>query len=190
MWTDRELVAALVQGDRQATVQAWREYAPRVFSIVERTMGLATDAEDITQDIFMRVFSRVHTLRDPEAFGSFVFSVALRVIKGHLRNRRVRKILHLADPVPDLPIPGLDMDARRTLRRFYEILDTLPANERVVFALRHIEGMTMAEIAQFSGSSLSTSKRRLRRATERIIRKTEADPQLSQYASRIISDGE
>jgi RNA polymerase sigma-70 factor, ECF subfamily len=189
-WTDRELVLALLARDPQAAVQAWRKYAPRIFGIVERTLGLAADAEDITQDIFLRVFSRVHTLRDVEAFGSFVLSVALRVIKGQLRSRRVRKILHLVERVPDLPIPGLDIDARRTLRRFYEILDTLPAAERFVFALRHVEGMTLTEIAESSGISLSTAKRRLQKATTRVTKKTEADPALSRYSSRMISDVE
>jgi RNA polymerase sigma-70 factor (ECF subfamily) len=189
-WSDRDLVAALSARDPRAAVQAWRKYAPRIFGIVERTLGLASDAEDITQDIFLRVFARVHTLRDPEAFGSFVLSVALRVIKWHLRSRRVRKILHLVDQVPDLPIPGVDLEARRTLRKFYEVLDTLPAEERVVFALRHIEGMTLSEVAAASGTSLSTAKRRLHRAAERVAKKTKAEPSLARYLSRTISDVE
>jgi RNA polymerase sigma-70 factor (ECF subfamily) len=189
-WTDRELVTALLARDPRAAAQTWRKYAPRVFRIVERSLGLAPDAEDITQDIFLRVFSRVHTLREPEAFGSFVLSVALRVIKWHLRSRRVRKILHLVEHVPDLPVPGLDMDARRTLRRFYDVLDTLPADERFVFALRHVEGMTLTEVAELSGVSLSTAKRRLQKATLRITTKTKADPELSHYSSRIMRDVE
>src|SRR5450432_812102 len=136
-WTDRELVAALLAREPRAAVETWRKYAPRVFGVVERTLGLAPDAEDITQDIFLRVFSRVHTLREPEAFGSFVLSVALRVIKQQLRSRRVRRILHLTGHVPDQPVPGLDIEARGTLRRFYDVLDTMPAGERFVFAWRH-----------------------------------------------------
>jgi len=189
-WTDRDLVLALVARDPQASVHAWRKYAPRIFGIVERTLGLASDAEDITQDIFLRVFARVHTLRDPEALGSFVLSVALRVIKWHLRSRRVRKILHLVERVPDLPTPGVDLEARRTLRRFYEVLDALPADERMVFALRHIEGMTLSEVADASKISLSTAKRRLQRASLRVAKKTQADPALAGYSSRTNSDVE
>src|SRR5450755_2025538 len=189
-WTDRQLVAALLAREPRGAVETWRKYAPRVFGVVERTLGLAPDAEDLTQDIFLRVFSRVHTLREPEAFGSFVLSVALRVIRWHLRSRRVRKILHIVERVPDLPIPGLDIDARRTLRRFYEVLDTLPADDRFVFALRHVEGMTLVEIAELSGVSLSTTKRRLQKATSRVMKKTEADPALSHYSSRMMRDVE
>jgi RNA polymerase sigma-70 factor (ECF subfamily) len=189
-WTDTELVNALLARDPRAAAQTWRKYAPRVFGVVERTLGLASDAEDITQDIFLRVFSRVHTVRDPEAFGSFVLSVALRVIKWHLRSRRVRKILHLMEQVPELPVPSLDIEARRSLRRFYDVLDTLPADERFVFALRHVEGMSLPEIAELSGVSLSTAKRRLRRATLRVSKKTQADPTLSAYSDRIMRDVE
>jgi RNA polymerase sigma-70 factor (ECF subfamily) len=189
-WSDRELVLALLSGDPRAAAQTWRKYAQRVFGVVERTLGLASEAEDITQDIFLRVFSRVHTLREPEAFGSFVLSVALRVIKGHLRSRRVRKILHFVEQVPELPMPGLDFEARRTLRRFYDVLDSLPASERFVFALRHVEGMTLLEIAELSGVSLSTIKRRLTKATLRVSKKTQADPALSHYSPRIIRDVE
>jgi RNA polymerase sigma-70 factor (ECF subfamily) len=190
LWSDRQLVAALLERSPQGAAQTWRKFAPRVFGLVERTLGLASDAEDITQDIFLRVFSRVHTLREPDAFGSFVLSVALRVIKWHLRSRRVRKILHLVEHVPDLPVPGLDIDARRTLRRFYDLLDTLPADQRFVFALRHVEGMTLTEIAELSGVSLSTAKRRLQKATLRLTKKTQADPALAHYSSRIMRDVE
>jgi RNA polymerase sigma-70 factor (ECF subfamily) len=189
-WGDRELVAGLLARDPRAAAQTCRKYAPRVFRVVERTLGLASDAEDITQDIFLRVFSRVQTLREPDAFGSFVLSVALRVIKQQLRSRRVRRILHLTGHVPDQPVPGLDIEARGTLRRFYDVLDTMPAGERFVFAWRHVEGMTLPEIADLSGVSLSTAKRRLRKATLRVRKKTQADPALSDYSPRIMRDVE
>jgi RNA polymerase sigma-70 factor (ECF subfamily) len=188
--TDRELVAALLARDPSAPVLAFRKYAPRIFGIVQRMLGGSSDAEDVTQDIFLRVFSRVHTLRDPDALSSFVLSVALRVIKWHLRQRRVRKILHLVERVPEISVPGLDIDARRTLRRFYEVLDTLPADERFVLALRHIEGMTLNEVADSAAISRSTAKRRLSKGAQRLARKVAADPSLALYSSRIISDVE
>lgn len=188
--TDRELVAALLARDPSAPVLAFRKYAPRIFGIVQRMLGTSNDAEDVTQDIFLRVFSRVHTLRDPDALSSFVLSVALRVIKWHLRQRRVRKILHLVERVPEISVPGLDIDARRTLRRFYEVLDTLPADERFVLALRHIEGMTLDEVAESAAISRSTAKRRLNKGAQRLARKVAADPSLVLYSSRIKSDVE
>jgi RNA polymerase sigma-70 factor, ECF subfamily len=188
--SDRELVASLLAHERTAPLLTWRRYAPRIFGIVQRTLGSATDAEDVTQDVFMRVFSRVHTLRDPDALSAFVLSVAIRVIRGHLRQRRVRKILHLVEEVPEVSVPGLDVEARGTLRRFYEVLDELPSDERVVLALRHVEGMTLAEVAESSGISLSTAKRRLNKATARLAKRVANDPTLTRYSARITRDVE
>lgn len=188
--TDSDLVAELVAKNPRATVIAWNEHAPRIFRVMERTLGSASDADDATQETFIRVFARIHTLRDPSAFGSFVLSVAMRVLKGHLRYRRVRKILHLVDALPEIGGPALDVEARHGLRRFYALLDELPANERLVFALRHIEGMTLAETAASAAFSLSTTKRLLRRAAARLARKVEKDPALSSYSARMFSDVE
>jgi RNA polymerase sigma-70 factor, ECF subfamily len=180
--TDRELVGALLRRESGAAELAWRRHAPRIFAVVQRTMGPYVDAEDITQDIFLRVFARLPTLKDPDAFSHFVLSVALRVIKWQLRRRRVRRILQLAPTeVPELPVPALDAEACQALRRFYQLLDTLPVAERTVFVLRHLEGMDLRELAEAIGMSLATTKRRLRRATARMTAEAAADPALAQY---------
>jgi RNA polymerase sigma-70 factor (ECF subfamily) len=185
--SDRELVSALLARDPRAAALVWRKHAPRIFGVVQRTMGPDVEAEDLTQDIFLRVFARLHTLKNPDALGHFVLSVALRVIKWQLRQRRVRRILRLAEDghVPEVSVPGLDAEARQALRRFYCLLDTLPGDERSVFVLRHIEGMNLLEIAQTVGMSLATIKRRLHRATARVAELTRSDSALSAYTSSL-----
>ncbi len=182
-WRDRELVAALVARDTTAAVVAYRRFAPRVYGIVQRALGPGADAQDVTQDVFLRVFARVHTLRDPDALGSFVLSVALRVIKWQLRQRRVRRILSLTHDgdVPEASVPGLDSEGREALRKFYRLLEQLPADERTVFTLRQIEGMDLQQIASAVGVSLATVKRRLSRARERLIHKIRLDATLLPY---------
>ena len=182
-WRDREIVASLMAKDPTAAVIAYRRFAPRVFGIVQRAMGPGADAEDFTQDIFLRVFARIHTLRDPDALGSFVLSVALRVIKWQLRQRRVRRILNLTDDghVPEGSSPGLDIEARAALRKFYGLMEQLPVNQRTVFSLRQIEGMDLQEIADAVGVSRATVKRRLSRARDRLINKIRLDSALKAY---------
>jgi RNA polymerase sigma-70 factor, ECF subfamily len=188
--SDRDLVASLIAHEPTAPVLTWRKYAPRVFGMIQRTLGSASDAEDATQEVFLRLFSRIHTLRDPDALGAFVISVAIRVIRGHLRQRSARKTLHLVEDLPDIAVPGLDMEARSTLRRFYEVLDALPTDERLVLALRHLEGMTLTEVAAATGLSLSTAKRRLSRASARLAKRVANDPLLVRYSARIDRDVE
>ena len=185
-WTDCELVDALRADDPRGAIATWDKYAARIFGVVQRTIGPGEDAEDVTQDIFLRVFARVHTLKNPDALGSFILSVALRVIKWQLRRRRVRNFLRLANDgiLPEVATASPDAEARQALRRFYEILDDLPVEERTVFVLRHVEGMDLQEVARAVDRSLATIKRRLSRASAKVNDRVLTDPALAAYARR------
>ncbi|XXT23611.1 sigma-70 family RNA polymerase sigma factor [Sorangium sp. So ce429] len=181
-----EVARALVAGEPWAAAAVWNAHAPKVFRIVARVLGPGADAEDMTQEVFARVFSGVSGLRDPDALGSFVFSVTVRMLKWELRRRRVRRILQLSDPaeLPEQPVDPADSEAREALGRLYAILDTLSADDRTAFVLRHMEGMSLPEVAEAVGVSLATVKRRLGRATEHVSSLVEHDTSLAAYFTR------
>lgn len=178
--TDADLARALMAGQAWAPAATWNRYAPTVYGIASRALGRETDAEDITQEVFFRLFARVHTLKEPSAFRSFVVSFAIRIVKWELRRRRVRRFVHLSDSgeVPDAPVTGDDAESRQVLRRFYVLLDQLAPRERLVFSLRHLESMTLEEVAVAMDLSLSTVKRSLARAATRVSGWIAGDPDL------------
>src|SRR5688572_16385968 len=94
---DLELAHALLAGDTAAAELAWDRYAPLVHGIVTRALGPDAEVEDVTQEIFYRLFSRIGTLRKPEALRSFVISFAVRIVKWELRRRRARRWLTLSE---------------------------------------------------------------------------------------------
>jgi RNA polymerase sigma-70 factor (ECF subfamily) len=85
---------------------------------------------------------------------------------------------------PEPPVSGSDPEAREVLRRFYAVLDQLPARDRLVFALRYLESMTLEEIAEALDVSLSTVKRNLTHASGRVSRWIAADPDLVTFFER------
>lgn len=181
--SDADLARALIAGQGWAPATAWNRYAPTVYGIANRALGRETDAEDITQEVFYRLFARVHTLKEPAAFRSFVVSFAIRIVKWELRRRRVRQFVRLSDSgdVPDAPIAAEDTESRQVLRRFYTILDQLGPRERLVFSLRHLEAMTLEEVAAAMDLSLSTVKRSLARAAAHVSAWIEGDPELRAF---------
>jgi RNA polymerase sigma-70 factor (ECF subfamily) len=185
--SSEELVRALVAGERWATERAWEDYAPMVFRLLERGLGPGGDAEDVTQDVFLRVYSRVHTLKDPNALRSFVYSVAIRVLKWELRRRRVRRFLTLspAGELPELPVRGSDQEARDILRRFYAVMERLSSDERALYTLRFLEALTVREIAEAFGISAATVKRRLTRVSRRLSELVAADKGLASYLEQL-----
>ena len=175
--SDMELARALIDGVPNAPELAWERYAPLVHRIVSRAIGPDAEVEDVTQEIFYRLFSRIGTLRKPEALRSFVISFAIRIVKWELRRRRARRWLTLSETgdVPDEQLLVMDAESRYAIRRLYTMLDRLGTRERLVLVLRHVEGMTLEEIAEAMDLSLATVKRGLRRATLRVSQMVDSD---------------
>jgi RNA polymerase sigma-70 factor (ECF subfamily) len=181
--TDRELARALMGGSPWASAETWNRFAPAVIMFATRTLGSESEAEDIAQEVFHRVFVKARTLRAPERLRSFIFSFAIRLLKTELRRKRTRAWLsfHRPETLVDLSGELMDMESRDLLRRFYALLDRLAPRHRLVFALRHLESMTVEEVAAHMSLSISTVKRALERATGKVSIWIEADPGLAGF---------
>ena len=179
--TDVELAAGLAAGEAWAIGVTWHRFAPMVLTMAERSLGSRSDAEDLAQDVFLSIFRRAKSLRDPEKLRSFVYSFAVFGLKSELRRRKLRGWLSLLTPeaMVDLAHRSLDVESRDLLRRFYALLDRLSARDRLVFSLKELESMTVEEIAAVMQISVSTVKRSLAHATGRLSRWIMADSELA-----------
>jgi RNA polymerase sigma-70 factor (ECF subfamily) len=177
---DVDLARALIAGAARAPELVWDRYAPLVHGIVSRALGPDGEVEDVTQEIFYRLFSRIRTLRKPEALRSFVVSFAVRIVKWELRRRRARRWLTLSETgeVPDDQLLFMSVENRYALQRLYGLLNKLSTRERLVLVLRHVEGMTLEEVSEAMDISLATVKRALRRASTRLSELVDADVKL------------
>jgi len=180
---DDDLVRAFADGEGWAARAIWSRHAPMVYRLLERALGPDGEAEDLTQDVFLRTFSSLPTLRDAHALRSFIYSVALRTLRWELRRRRVRRILRLSDTgkLPELAVRGVDSESRQILSRFYRLLENLTINDRTAFVLRHMEGLKLEEIADRMGVSLATVKRWVSRASLEVSSLVDADGELSAH---------
>jgi RNA polymerase sigma-70 factor (ECF subfamily) len=184
--TDDAALARLAAAkDPRAAAALWDRYATLVRGILRRTLGPSADVEDLVQDAFIGLFRTLPGLRDPDALRSFIVGTALRVARSELRRRRVRRWLSLTPTgtIPDLAQPGaIDPEARRAVKRLYEVLDKIDDRGRMAFVLRHLEGYELTEVAEALGCSLATTKRALAKAQERVNAMVERDPLLAPYA--------
>ena len=179
--TDGDVARALGMGETWAAVETWRRFAPMVLTLAKRTLGSATEAEDVGQEVFARVYRKVRTLREPDSFRSFIYTSALRVLQNELHRKKMRSWLSFERPeVIDLQAgEALDMESRDLLRKFYVSLDRLAARERIVFVLRRVESMTVEQIAVAMQISESTVKRSLARASSSLSRWIEDAPRMT-----------
>jgi RNA polymerase sigma-70 factor (ECF subfamily) len=178
-----ELVAALGRGEPWAAQEVWDRHAGSVRRLMARALGPRPEVEDLTQEVFMRVFSRIGALRDPSALREFVIAVAVNALKRDLRRRWVRRKVLLSDSgsIPEIEAPAADAEAREALGRCYAILDKLNARERAAFVLRYMEERTFEEVAAGLGVSVSTAKRLVNRSSERVSKHVGNDEGLRSF---------
>ena len=173
--SDAALVIAARAGEAWAQEALFRRHAPMVNGLAFRLMGRDADVDDLVQDAFVIAFGRLNALDDPQAFGAWLGSIVVRTAGKVIRRRVLLERLGLRrrrEPV-DIDaiatrVAGPDVGAE--LRRIYERLELLPAEQRIAFLLRKVEGMELEEIARATGVSLATAKRRIAAAQQAVER--------------------
>lgn len=176
--SDAEVVRAAQRGDRHAMGVLYDRHAPYVQRVIRRVLGADVETADLLQDTFLAAFRGLVGLREPAQFRGWVAQIAVHTVRSRLRRRRALRWLSFGAEPPEVETVALDPSARQALRRAYAILEKLPVEERLVFSLCHLEGMTMDELAQACGVSVATAKRRLARARERVEKLARHDPAL------------
>jgi RNA polymerase sigma-70 factor (ECF subfamily) len=180
---DVALARTAAEGDPAAAGMLWDRFATLVRSVLRRSLGPQHDVDDQVQEVFIRLFRQVSTLRDATALRSFVIGITIRVAQTELRRRRMRRWLTLSDSgvLPETGEVVVDEDAREALARLYAILDRVDDESRLVFVLRHIELLELTEVAEAVGISLATTKRRLTKVVARVRAMVGRDPILARY---------
>jgi RNA polymerase sigma-70 factor, ECF subfamily len=162
-----DLVARAQAGDQAAFRDLYRLHAGRVYALCLRLTGDARDAEERTQDVFVRLWDKLRSFRGESAFSSWLHRLAVNVVLNERRTtgRREQRVRPVEDPdvavgaqhAAPLHAAGLGIDLERAIAE-------LPKGAREVFVLFDIEGYGHAEIAKLVGIAEGTSKAQLFRA--------------------------
>jgi len=148
----------------------FRRYSSYVAAIAYRLLGRDDEVDDTIQEVFLAAVRGVHAVRDPAAVRAWLARVTVRAARQRLRKRRLRSFLGLDEPTTyDAVIDrSATAEQRALVARVYRVLDGLPANQRIAWSLRHIEGEALEDVALLSGCSLATAKRRIAAAAHQI----------------------
>lgn len=167
--TDAQLVHLARSGDRRAPEMLYRRHVAFAIHLATRIEGSTRDVEDIVHDAFIKAFTHIHDLSEPNAFKSWLGSIVVFAVRTRLRRLRLMNMLGLgrgADPVDLDSIASHDASphTRAQLAQIYALLRTLPTDERIAWTLRSVEGHELEVVARLTKCSLATVKRRISRA--------------------------
>jgi RNA polymerase sigma-70 factor, ECF subfamily len=182
---DVALVHGLCSGNPAAQAALFDRYASHVRRVLLRVLGMDGELGDAVHDVFVQALGSVGELRDAAALKAWITSIAVFTARGRIRRRRRRRWLRLVAPadLPEQEISGPSAELSEAVRCTYAVLDRLPAEERIAFALRFIDGMELTEVALACGCSLATIKRRLARAGQLFFAEARRHPALASYVA-------
>ena len=182
---DTALVEGLGAGEPWARAALFERYAMPIERMLRKILGpdQHTEIADVLHDVFVQALASLDRLRDPRSALSWMQAIAAHTAYRTIRARRARRWLHFWAPstLPEVVAPEIDEEVLDAYRRTYALLDRLPAEERVAFALRYIEGMELAQLAVVCDVSLATLKRRLARAEKRFTAGARGDAILRRW---------
>ena len=180
---DDALVASAARGDARAFEDLVRRHSGLVLGLGRRVLGSRADAEDLLQDVFMKIHRALPGFRGESSVRTWIARVTLNAARNRKRDegRRLRLVSSLDEPVRDgeavtlgdrvadgAPDPERRALSREARARIEEALATLPVEFREALVLREIEGFSYDEIATALEVEVGTVKSRLARARARL----------------------
>lgn len=166
--SDGEIVQAVLAGDRERYAQLVDRYRDRYARYAARMLGSNDAAEDAVQDAFVRAYDQLAQCKDPNKFVGWFFLILRNRCFAERRRSRAEAPLEAADEVAasDRTEGGAEAAERR--RALQLALLELTPDQREVFVLKHVEGLSYGEIAERLSTSVPSLKMRMHRAYDRL----------------------
>ena len=184
--TDAALLGALRSSHADAPRQLVERYGSLVRRVLGRVLGPDPEINDLLQDVFVTALSSLDKVKHPHLLSNWLTGIAVFKARAKIRRRVRWRFLHFLpqEEIPEQEGPSRSEEASEALRVTYRILGGLPADERIAFSLRFIDGMELTEVADACAVSLATIKRRLRRAQDHFVEQARQEPCLGEWIGR------
>jgi RNA polymerase sigma factor (sigma-70 family) len=166
--TDGSIVRAVLAGDVERYAELVGKYRDRYARFAARMLGSADEAEDAIQDAFVRAYDQLAQCNDPDKFVGWFFLILRNRCFAERRKSKDRVPLDAAQAVEAVQRTDSAMETAERRRALQQALLELTPEQREVFVLKHIEGMSYGEMAERLGTSVPSLKMRMHRAYDRL----------------------
>jgi RNA polymerase sigma-70 factor, ECF subfamily len=166
---EAELVRKAKAGDRAAFGELYTLYRQRAYGICFRIARNPTEAEDLVQEVFLKLHYQIKTFRGESTFNTWFFRFVFNFGISRLRTKNRRKSVSLEKLIPQISTADSRLEFSVERIMFYEALARLAPSYREIFYLRDIAGYEHREIAKILGISVTASKTRIGRARTKLL---------------------
>lgn len=167
--SDDQVIEAVLAGDREAYASIVQRYQRAIYNFAYRLLGNRDEAEDATQDAFVRAFQHLYRFRVGEPFRPWLYRIASNACTDRLR-RRGRFVdpgeddFRLEQGTASEPDPAESLERREAIQEVREAIDSLPEAYRKLFVLAHLQHLSYNDLVRITGLPMTIVKNRLYRA--------------------------
>ncbi len=182
--SDLELTQAAAKDDMAAFEEIYKRHHRRVYSICLRMLQNSSEAEDLTQDVFIQLYRKIGSFRGDSAFTTWLHRMTVNQVLMHFRKRTVKyeKVTEEGETPDQVVIGTVDPERMQIVDKIAleHAISQLPDGYKNVFLLHDVEGFEHEEVAKILGCSVGTSKSQLHKARLKLQRllKKKANPRL------------
>ncbi|MEL7600491.1 MAG: RNA polymerase sigma factor [Proteiniphilum sp.] len=173
--SDEQLIKEVISGNQTAFKSLTEKYQLQVFRTVMGFVHTKEDAEEITQDIFIRVYQSLSSFHHDAEFSTWLYRIAVNMSLNFLRSNRKNRILQSLEAIfsyrSEEKTPLEDMEQAERDRRIRMAIDALPEKQRMAFILSRYEELPQKKIAEVMNRSEGAVEQLLQRAKENLQKK-------------------
>jgi RNA polymerase sigma factor (sigma-70 family) len=180
---ETELIEQLKQGDETAFRTIVEQWKDMVYNTILGIVQNETEAEDLAQDVFIKVYEKVGTFKGDSKFSTWLYRIATTTALDHLRSKKRKKRFGFLqslgsggeenDAVPDFHHPGVSLDNKERSTVLFKAIDSLPENQKAAYTLHKLEGLSYRDVSEVLKTTVSAVESLMSRANQNLRKQLE-----------------
>ncbi|HET6768907.1 MAG TPA: RNA polymerase sigma factor [Chitinophagaceae bacterium] len=184
MSNETELIERLKQGDESAFKVIVEQWQDMVYNTILGIVQNETEAEDLAQDVFIKVFEKINTFKGDSKFSTWLYRIATTTALDHLRSKKRKKRFGFLqslggggnvekEQVPDFHHPGISLDNKERAAVLFKAIDALPENQKAAYTLHKLEGLSYRDVSEVLNTTVSAVESLMSRANQNLRKQLE-----------------
>ena len=183
MINETELIEKLKLGDETAFKTIVEQWQDMVYNTILGIVQNETEAEDLAQDVFIKVFEKISTFKGDSKFSTWLYRIATTTALDHLRSKKRKKRFGFLqslggsgdekETVPDFHHPGVSLDNKERAAVLFKAIDALPENQKTAYTLHKLEGLSYRDVSEVLNTTVSAVESLMSRANQNLRKELE-----------------
>ncbi len=183
MINETELIAQLKQGDETAFKTIVEQWKDMVYNTILGIVQNETEAEDLAQDVFIKVFEKISSFKGDSKFSTWLYRIATTTALDHLRSKKRKKRFGFLqslsgagdekESIPDFHHPGVSLDNKERSAVLFKAIDGLPENQKIAYTLHKLEGLSYRDVSEVLNTTVSAVESLMSRANQNLRKELE-----------------